>query len=516
MTVMKPNGTESTSSSDGDYHGLDSGQVTRLIIQSLYDLGYSNAAKTLEADSQISIETPQVSQFRTAVHQGDWDGAEKILDGLDISSGTDRVQIKFLMRRQEYLERLETQDTAGALMVLRSKLTPLNCNKEELHSLTKLLMCSASDLKTVAKWDGSQGTSRSQLFLTLQTFMPPSVTLSPHRLATLLNQSRAHQIHNSNYWMDYQQPWSLYKDFTGDERHFPTVTKHLLQDHQDEVWYLEFSHNGKYLASSSADKTVIVWNVEDNFSVQSVLKGHTEGVICLAWSPDDSMLLTSGQDGKAIIWDPVSGIHLRILHEHKDVVGACSWLPNGREFITGSPDKQLLLWNVDGEIAYRFPSIRVMNLAVTPDGRRLIVLCNDNAIHFFDLETREKITEIQMNQVLTSVTVSRDSKYALINVKPEEVHLWDLHNYRIVTKYVGQLQKEFVIRSCFGGIEEQFVLSGSQDNYVYVWNRHTAELIETIPGHQGTVNCVRWCPSNSRMFASAGDDGHIRIWGPQI
>ena len=53
-----------------------------------------------------------------------------------------------------------------------------------------------------------------------------------------------------------------------------------------------------------------------------------------------------------------------------------------------------------------------------------------------------------MNRNLICVSVSKDSKYALVNVRPEEIHLWDLMTYRIVRKYVGQLQREFIIRSC--------------------------------------------------------------------
>ena len=35
----------------------------------------------------------------------------------------------------------------------------------------------------------------------------------------------------------------------------------ILNEHSDEVWFLQFSHNGQYLASSSNDRTVIIWEV---------------------------------------------------------------------------------------------------------------------------------------------------------------------------------------------------------------------------------------------------------------
>jgi len=118
-----------------------------------------------------------------------------------------------------------------------------------------------------------------------------------------------------------------------------------------------------------------------------------------------------------------------------------------------------------------------------------------------------------MPKEITSLSISTDSRYALINHAPDDLLLWDLVKHRTVRKYTGQHQREDVIRSCFGGVDEDFVLSGSEDSNVYIWRKETGTLVEVLSGHgKGNVNAVAWNPKEVGMFASCSDDGSIRIW----
>jgi WD40 repeat protein len=217
--------------------------------------------------------------------------------------------------------------------------------------------------------------------------------------------------------------------------------------------------------------------------------------------------------------------------------------------MSGSLDRKIILWDMEGELreSWNDIAIRVTDAAVTPDMRRLVavgmgynpppalaranvrdasppIVSNgngnavvprspENRMIIYDLKTGQVELSVHMEGELTSVKISEDSRYALINHAPDEIHLWDLEEFRLARKFTGQRQGHHVIRSCFGGIDGNFVISGSEDRNVYVWHRDTGTLLEVLEGHGlGSVNSVAWNPRNKRMFASCSDDNTIRVW----
>jgi len=166
------------------YLGHDREEVTRLLIQTLSDMGYTAAAQSVSQDSGYELENPTVASFRAAILQGDWGEAEKLLDGtvssseagghpnsgLVLANGASRNMMRFFIRQQKYLELLEQKDHSQALAVLRNELTPLYDNHTQVHFLSSLIMCQSSEeLRSKADWDGACGRSRHMLLSDLSS-----------------------------------------------------------------------------------------------------------------------------------------------------------------------------------------------------------------------------------------------------------------------------------------------------------------------------------------------------------
>ncbi|KAF5869620.1 putative wd domain-containing protein, partial [Botrytis fragariae] len=514
------------------YFGHDREEVTRILIQALTNLGYNGAAARLSQESGYDLESPIVAAFRNAVLQGEWTEAEELLfgrpieeggvnihgNGLVLRDGVDKNIMRFWMRQQKFLELLERKDMGRAINVLRSELTPLYQDTAKLHFLSSLLMCTPADLKVKANWDGAAGDSRHLLLSQLSRCISPSAMLPENRLATLFDQVKQHQISTCVYHNTHESP-SLYQDHTCDRSNVPLRPIMDLTKHAGEVWDTKFSHDGTLLASCGSDGVLVIYNVPA-FSVHTSFSEHEGGVCSFAWSPDDTRMVTCGRDNRALLWNTATSDLLMKLPRFGEPVSCCVWTSDGQSFITGSlaTTKNLCQWNLNGELVYDWGrDHRIRDIALTPDGSRLVAIEHLTHLYVYNFITRELEYELDLKVQLCSIGVSDNSRHLLIHCNSGETRMLDIDTGETIRTFVsGDKGGEFIIRSSFGGANESFVVSGSEEGNVVIYHRENGSVVEKLEAHKkGCCNAVSWNPVNPRMFASAGDDGKVRIWSSE-
>ncbi|CAG8607407.1 3727_t:CDS:2 [Ambispora leptoticha] len=280
----------------------------------------------------------------------------------------------------------------------------------------------------------------------------------------------------------------------------PLVTTHVFRQHTDEVWYVAISHNGKHLASASKDKTAIIWSLE-TWELLHVLSEHANFVSFVSWSPNDSMLLTCGQDNEVKLWNVqrVYGFQMaKALYQGGQDKNTFLW-SHGRSRCSPNDSGYIKTYKFLGTILYKWHGPRIVDL--DKEGTRMVAISTEKKIHIYDLVSKIEETILE-----------EDAHSHRYTYRMTEIHLWDIDQKLLVRKYHGQTQSKYVIRSCFGGIGQGLIVSGSEDSNIYVWHREHAALIEVLSGHNDIVNSVHWSPVNPYLFASAGDDHTIRIW----
>ncbi|RSM01725.1 hypothetical protein CDV31_011248 [Fusarium ambrosium] len=507
------------------YFGHDRQEVTRLLIQALSDMGYQAAADNVSHESGYELESPTVAGFRSAVLSGSWPVAEELLtsasyeadgqgNGLVLAAGAERNAMRFWLRQQKFLELLEQKDTSRALTVLRGELTPLSHDTAKLHFLSSLLMCrSVEDLMVRAEWDGVGGESRKRLLSQLSKCISPSVMLPENRLAVLLEQVKQSQIDTCLYHTEALSP-SLYSDHLCDKRNFPTEVAVEVSDLDGEIWQVQFSHDGTRMAACGSSDYVMIWSAK-TFDVLNVLRGHEGGVGNISFSPDDSMIVCCCRDGYARLWNTHTGTLIKKFSRFEEPVSGCVWDRNNQSFVLGTldPNYSLRTVNVHDDEVYDWgKKHRVQDICGSPDGRWLVAVDHLQTIHVYNALTRELEFDMELKALLTSVSISEDSRHLLVNKSDGEAQLIDLFTRNSVQKFFGHTGGQFLIRSSFGGPNESFVLSGSEDGNILIWHKNTGAPVERLPGHHPRCNAVTWNPTDPFVLASCGDDGRLKIW----
>jgi WD40 repeat protein len=312
--------------------------------------------------------------------------------------------------------------------------------------------------------------------------------------------------------------------------------------HTGPICHAAWSQDDSMLLTSTQDGEVIVWDVATGSKKE--YREHIYSVGTASWLPDNQHFVTGGMDGKIVMWN-TDGTKLHTWLANPYRVQALAVSPDGKHLVTlairsvpsqggatglhgqSGAASSARAWTRSAEEAVRTAAGAIRNgnsIAPEPDDEELDDLGGGSRvegdqrqrIHFFDLEKQEELGCVYLWEELTSITFSDDSKHVLLNRRPNESQIWDVERQSLVMRLNGHKVQKHVIRSCFGGVERAFVITGSEDSLIYVYHRQTGKLLEKLKGHgQGSVNSVAWHPTHHSMFASCSDDGTIRIWKPK-
>lgn len=114
-----------------------------------------------------------------------------------------------------------------------------------------------------------------------------------------------------------------------------------LASHNGAVTCVKFSPDGRYLATGSDDRIVLVSERvnQETWSARKRLVGHDSDVQDLAWSPDQSLIVSVGLDSAVIVWSATTFEKIKRLDYHTSHVKGIAFDPAGKYFVTCSDDR---------------------------------------------------------------------------------------------------------------------------------------------------------------------------------
>lgn len=120
------------------------------------------------------------------------------------------------------------------------------------------------------------------------------------------------------------------------------ITKWIFNNHQKDVPSIEFSPDGRILATGSLDCTINIY--ETVSGKMNTIYGHQTGIRCLAFSPDGEILASGSDDGIIFLWDTTTGKMLQKLQGHSQSISCVTFTPDGKKINSGSLDGTIRSW----------------------------------------------------------------------------------------------------------------------------------------------------------------------------
>ncbi|CAE6474358.1 unnamed protein product [Rhizoctonia solani] len=292
------------------------------------------------------------------------------------------------------------------------------------------------------------------------------------------------------------------------------MTAAPLRGHSQVVKSVTFSPDGTQIASGSADTTVRVWNFQTGRLVLPSLNGHTGPVTSVVFSTKGDRIFSASEDRTIRIWDAQTGkIALDPLEGHTGAVASLGLSSDGARIVSGSYDRTARVWDTRTGRSLLTPlqghDDPVVSVVFSPDNSRIASGSRDQTIRVWDAENGQLIFSPLRGHAhwVTSVAFSPDGAYIVSGSNDRTIRLWDaqeggalrdpLRGHTGVVATVGFLP---------GGTH---IYSGSWDKTIRVW--HVERDRTKFMGHEGQVLSVTFSP-DGKHIVSGSEDATLCVW----
>ncbi|KAH7717483.1 notchless protein [Aphelenchoides avenae] len=280
--------------------------------------------------------------------------------------------------------------------------------------------------------------------------------------------------------------------------------------HTNWVLCVSWAPNGKKIASACK---ICLWDAENGAQIGKKLTGHKQWITSLAWNPahqDPScrLLASAGKDATIRIWDTVKGLTIRTLSGHTASVTCIRWGGCGLIY-SGSQDRTVKVWREEDGVLCRSLTGHahwINTLALNVDyvlrtGR--FEPENGCRRPQSDEEAKEIALKRYQNALKgrTEKLVSGSDDFTMFLWEPSE-------KKQHVERMTGHQQ---LVNQVVFSPDTRFFASASFDKSVKLWDGFTGKFITSLRGHVQAVYQVAWS-ADSRLLVSGSADSTLKVW----
>ncbi|KAM0746289.1 WD40 repeat-like protein [Meredithblackwellia eburnea MCA 4105] len=506
--------------------------ILRIIEQYLGDEGYAATKLVLHDEASLKGKerddrVNEGRKLKRAILEGDWAEVDNILSKPFVRT---QKALLYSVYKQQFLEHIEYRELQKAFTLLNKRLKPLERfqpTRTEFQDLCYLLSAkTVHDAPSFKNWEGVTA-AREKLAEMFGEMLEgereerdESAFVPKGRLMTLLEQAVSYQVSCARYKPETPPTISsLLQDFS------PFVIPNTLLDsfagHTANVKCLRFvGSSGRHFATGSSDRTLRIWDSLSPTTPPVILRGHTSRIWDVDSTSKGDRILSASADRTVKVWswrrqDAAEGSESRVratLEGNEGDVYAARWHPMGNHIATGGYDRIVRLYDVESRAilkTFTGHALSVSSVLFNPLGNLIVSGSKDGHVRFWDTVSGLNIRTLTA-QVGEVTSVDMNDVYLLTSSRDNSIRLWDVRMLRPLKRYKAHSNtSQNFVRATFA--HSSLIVSGSDDGLIYLWDRESTEVVQTLEGHDGVVFGATW---NGRqgLLASYGSDFEVKTW----